>query len=150
MGVFSRRLPVGQSVAGVGVLGPEDQVSLNDGGVEDEHGVVRCCVGASVDDGALLWQGAEGFQKRLGSVGRVSNAAGGEPTGFWHGPAAHNVLVDELITGTHLRRVVELGLQGAGVVAAVAGPRISVAHWDHRPVFAQWPVPLDCTQFYLP
>ena len=85
VGVLSSRLPGGRSVARAGVLGPEDQVSLNRGGVEDEHGVVRCCVEASVDDGKLLWQGAEEFQQRLGAIRRVTNAAGGDPTGFWCG-----------------------------------------------------------------
>ena len=60
---------------------------------------------------------------------------------------ARNVLVDELITGTQFRQVVELGLQVAGVAAGPADRRSRVGYGDHRPVFAQWPVPLGGTQF---
>ena len=145
--VFSSRPRVGRSVARVGVLGPEDQVSLNGGGVEYEHGVIRFCVAASVDDGTLFWQGAEGFRKRLGSIGRVSNAPGGEPTGFPNGPSARNVLVDELITGTQFRQVVELGHEVAGGVAGPTHSRSRVGYADDGLVYAQWPVSLGGTLF---
>ena len=53
------------------------------------------------------------------------------------GAAARNVLVDQLITGTQFRQVVEPGLHVAGVVASPADPRSRVGYGDHRPVFAQ-------------
>ena len=76
VGVLSGFRPLGRPALRVGVLCPEDHVSLELGGVKDEHGVVRCCVGASVDDGARLWQGARRFQEQVGLIGRISNGGG--------------------------------------------------------------------------
>ena len=48
VGVYPSRLPVGRRRARFGVLAPEDQVSFDLGGVQDEHGVVQCCVPVSL------------------------------------------------------------------------------------------------------
>ena len=77
VGVFSNTLPVGRRQAWFGVLAPQDEVTFNSGGVQDEHGVVRCFVKASVAYGAGPWQGLIGFQKQLGWTGRISSGAGG-------------------------------------------------------------------------
>ena len=82
VGVFSIRLPVGRRQACPGVLAPEDQVSFDLGGVQDEHGFVRCCVGVSVCYGAGIWQGPGGFQKQLGWTERISRGAGRGFDGF--------------------------------------------------------------------
>ena len=86
VGVFSSRLPVGRRQACPGVLAPEDKVSFDLGGVQDEHGFVRCCVGVSVCYGAGVWQGPGAFQAQLGWTGRMSRGAGRAP-GPFHSPA---------------------------------------------------------------
>ena len=59
-GVFSSRLTGGRRGVWLGVLAPEDEVSFDLSGVQDEHGVVRCCVGWSVGYGDGVWQGLDG------------------------------------------------------------------------------------------
>ena len=86
VGVFSSRLPVGRRQACPGVLAPEDEISFDLGGVQDEHGFVRCCVGMSVCYGAGVWQGPGAFQVQLGWTGRMSRGAGRAP-GPFHSPA---------------------------------------------------------------
>ena len=80
VGVFSSRLPVGRRQACPGVLAPEDEISFDLGGVQDEHGFVRCCVGMSVCYGAGVWQGLAG----LGTL-QAKQVEGS--TGFWCGAA---------------------------------------------------------------
>ena len=87
------------------------------------------------------------FKNGLARLGAFQTQQVEGSADFWHGMAARNVLVDELITGTQFRQVVELGLQAAGAVAGPADPRSRVGYGDHRPVFEQWPVPLGGTQF---
>ena len=87
------------------------------------------------------------FENGLARSGRVSNAPGGEPTGFPNGPSARNVLVDELITGTQFRQVVELGHEVAGGVAGPTHSRSRVGYADDGLVYAQWPVSLGGTLF---
>ena len=75
--VFPIQLPVGRRQAWLGVLAPENEVSFVSGGVQDEHGVVRCRMRMTLDDRARVWQGAGGFQKRLAWNGRISSGARG-------------------------------------------------------------------------
>ena len=60
VGVFSIRLAGGRRRVWPGVLAPEDEISFDLGGVQYEHGVVRCCVGVSVGYGDWIWQGLTG------------------------------------------------------------------------------------------
>ena len=76
VGVFSIRLPVGLGHAWFGVLAPEDEISFDLGGVQYEHGIVRCCVGVSVGHRAGVWQGLAG----LGTL-QAEQVEGS--TGFW-------------------------------------------------------------------
>ena len=62
VGVFPGRLPVGLRQAWPGVLAPENEISLYLGSMQDEHGVVQCCVGVSVCYGAGVWQEPGGCQ----------------------------------------------------------------------------------------
>ena len=64
VGVFPGRLPVGLRQAWPGVLAPEDKVSLYLGGMQDEHGIVQCCVRVSVCYGAGVWQEPGGCQEQ--------------------------------------------------------------------------------------
>ena len=60
VGVFPIRLGGGGRRVLLGVLSPEDEVSLDLSGVQDEHGVVRCYVEVSVGYGDGVWQGLAG------------------------------------------------------------------------------------------
>ena len=76
VGVFSSRLPARQLRAWLGVLAPEDKVSLYLGGMQDEHGVVQYCVDVSVCYGAGVWQEPGGCQEQPGWTGHISSGAG--------------------------------------------------------------------------
>ena len=69
------------------------------------------------------------FKCSWAGLGRIPSGTGGEPTGLRHGPAAHNVPVDEFIAGAEFRQVPEQRYQVDVFVAGVALPSTSVAHW---------------------
>ena len=75
------------------------------------------------------------FKSNLAGLGAFQTELMEYSTGFRHGAAARNVLVDELITGTQFRQIPGLGSQVTTIATGVAVPSMSVAHWHRRPVF---------------
>ena len=84
-------------------------------------------------------KGPVDFKNSLVRLGGFQTEQVERSTGSWHGAADRNVLKDALVAGPELRQVLELSFQISTVVADVAVPRMSVAHWDHRPIFANGP-----------
>ena len=77
------------------------------------------------------------FKSNLAGLGAFQTELMEYSTGFRHGAAARNVLVGELITGTHFRQIPGLGSQATAIATGVVvpGPSMSVASWHHRPIF---------------
>ena len=90
------------------------------------------------------WSGAlarcGGFQKTAWFDWACSKRSRWKADGPLALPAPRNVLVDELIAEAEFRQVPEPSYQVDVFVAGVALPSTSVAHWDHRPVFAKGPL----------